>query len=275
MEKTSITQLIKNTFHFPNLWGSIIPMQIAGIYALYSIIIGNAPTWWWATSILGYVCLAMLGISAGYHRLFSHAGFKVSPITKRILLWFGIIAGQGSPIYWIGIHRGYHHRYADTDKDAHSPKHGFWHSYILWMFKMRTMTLRPVVDLLRDPDIVFAHRYYIWILWCTHIVVALVSLDLWLYLLAFPMFITLHSFLLQTSVTHLPWAGYRNYKVKDDSVNVPWLFPIVLGEAWHNNHHGSGRNPNYGHKHWWELDPTFWLIQLIRTDAKSSTNRKN
>ena len=238
-------------------------MQFLGVYALYCIFAGASPTWWWIATIIGYVCIKMLGVSAGYHRLFSHAAFKVNTLTKRILLWFGVLAGQGSPVFWIGIHRGYHHRYADREGDAHSPRDGFWHSYILWMFKRDHMQIRSVVDLLRDPDMVFAHKHYIKILWITNLIVAMISIDLWLYLLALPMFITLHSFLIQTSVTHLPKAGYRNYNVRDDSVNIPWLFPIILGECWHNNHHGEGRNPNYGRK-WWELDPTFWLIKLIR-----------
>jgi stearoyl-CoA desaturase (delta-9 desaturase) len=262
MEKTSIKHIVRNTFHFTNLWGSIIPMQFIGVYAMYTIT-SDAPSWWWIATIIGYVCLKMLGVSAGYHRLFSHKGFTVNLITKRILLWFGILAGQGSPLFWIGIHRGYHHRYADREGDAHSPRDGFWHSYILWMFKKDHMSIRSVVDLLKDPDMVFAHKHYIKILWITNLIVALISIDVWLYLLALPAFITLHSFLIQTSVTHLSWAGYRNYNVKDNSVNVPWLFPIILGEAWHNNHHGDGRNPCYT-KRWWELDPTFWLIKLIQ-----------
>lgn len=262
MEKTSIIQLVKNTFRFTNLWGSIVPMQIIGLYAMYSIFVGSAPVWWWIAVAVGYVCLMMLGVSAGYHRLFSHKGFAVNRPTKLLLLWFGILAGQGSPVFWIGIHRGYHHRYADREGDAHSPRDGFWHSYILWMFKRDSMSIRSVVDLLQDPDMVFAHKHYIKILWITNLVVALISVNLWIYLLAFPAFITLHSFLIQTSVTHLHWSGYRNYNVKDDSVNVPWLFPIILGEAWHNNHHGEGRNPNFGRR-WWELDPTYWLIKLI------------
>jgi fatty-acid desaturase len=262
MEKNLI---LKNIVHFPNLWGGIIPIQFIGIYALIIIVSGIAPSWWWIATILGYVCMKILGISAGYHRLFCHNGYQVNLFTKRIILWFGIIAGQGSPIYWIGIHRGYHHRYADTDKDAHSPRHGFWHSYILWMFKMRSMSIRSVVDLLKDPDMVFSHKYYIKIFWFSHLIIMLIDFHLWLYLMGFPAFITLHTFLIQTSVTHLSWAGYRNYEVDNNSVNVLWLFPLVLGEAWHNNHHGDGRNPNYKRR-WWEFDPTFWIIKLIRQD---------
>jgi stearoyl-CoA desaturase (delta-9 desaturase) len=263
MEKTSLNQIIKNIFHHTNLWGSIIPMQFVGFYTIYTVIVGSAPDWWWLAAIVGYVCMAMLGISAGYHRLFCHKGYQTNPTVKKILLWFAIIAGQGSPIYWIGIHRGYHHRHADTDKDAHSPVHGFWHSYILWMFKMKTMSIRSVVDLLKDPTMVFAHKHYQAIFWISHLTVALINFEIWLYFMAFPAFITLHCFLIQTSVTHLYWAGYRNYNVNNNSVNVPWLWPIILGEAWHNNHHSDSKNINYGRK-WWEIDPTFWIIKIIR-----------
>ena len=238
-------------------------MQVFGVLSIYNICVGSAPWWWWIATIIGYICLTMLGISAGYHRLFCHRGFTVNIVIKRLLLWLGIMAGQGSPIFWIGIHRGYHHRYADTDKDAHSPKHGFWHSYILWMFKRDSMSIRSTVDLIRDPDMVFAHKHYIKILWATHLILALISIDLWMYLLMFPAFITLHGFLSQTSLTHISFMGYRNYNTSDNSVNSLWLFPFILGEAWHNNHHGEGRNPNYSRK-WWELDPTYWIICLIK-----------
>lgn len=258
--------IIKNIFRHSNLWGGIIPMNIFGIYALYSIFSGMAPSWWWIATLVGYVCIKMIGIAAGYHRLFSHRSFKVHTLVERIILWFGILAGQGSPIFWIGIHRGYHHRYSDKDRDAHSPSHGFWHSYILWMFKRETMSIRSVVDLTRNPMMVFAHKHYIKILWITHGLVALISVDLWLYLMLLPAFITLHSFLAQTSITHLRFMGYKNYYTNDNSVNSPWLFPIILGEAWHNNHHGQARNPNFGGRRWWEIDPTFWIIKLIRTD---------
>jgi stearoyl-CoA desaturase (delta-9 desaturase) len=260
MEKTNI---IANTFRQTNLWAGIVPMQFLAIWALWNVFTGQAPDWWWITTLIGYVCLTMIGISAGYHRLFCHKGFKVNRVVKLIMLWFGMIAGQGSPIFWIGIHRGYHHRYADGPGDAHSPRDGFWHSYILWMFKRETMSLRSIPDLLRDPDMVFAHRHYTKILWGTHLAIALISINLWLYLLLLPAFITLHCFLLQTCLAHYRFLGYRNFEVKDNSVNIPWLFPLILGECWHNNHHGHSRCPNYQHQ-WWELDPTYWIIKLIK-----------
>jgi sn-2 palmitoyl-lipid 9-desaturase len=262
--EASLKDIVKNIFIVPQLWGAIVPMHIFGSYALYLIISGQAPGYWWITLLIGYVGMMMIGIAAGYHRLFCHGGYKVSRVKKIIILWLGIIAGQGSPIAWCSIHRGYHHRYADTPRDLHSPHDGFWHSYITWMFKRTKISIRSTVNLQRDTDMLFAHKYYLHILWISHLIVALLSFKLWLFLMAFPALVTLHCFLAQTSLTHYSFMGYRNYEVKDDSVNSPWLFPLILGEAWHNNHHGEGRNPNYGGRHWWELDPTYWIIKLIR-----------
>jgi fatty-acid desaturase len=257
---------IKTTLSLPQLWAVIIPMQFLGLYTIYNIVAGGAPSWWWILTLIGYVCFKMIGIAAGYHRLFCHKGYTVHKIVRRIILYFGILGGQGSPIMWISIHRGYHHRYADTAKDLHSPKDGLWHSYMGWLFKHQSVSIRSAIDLTRDPDMQFAHKYYVPIIYATHIIAAMISFDLWMYLFMLPMFITLHCFLVQTCFTHIPAIGYKNYTGKDNSVNVPLLFPFILGEAWHNNHHGDGRNPNYGGRRWWELDPTFWIIQAIRTD---------
>jgi stearoyl-CoA desaturase (delta-9 desaturase) len=270
MEKTSIKQLIRNCFKFPNLWGSIIPINILGIVCVYNIASGQAVDLWWLYFILGYIGIKMIGVAAGYHRLFSHKAFEVHPLVRKVILWLGIMAGQGSPIFWIGIHRGYHHRYSDRLHDAHSPQDGFWHSYILWMFKRNSTSLwglapRSIIDLLKDPVMLFCHKNYIKILWCSHLVIALIDINLWLYMIVLPAFLTLHIFCLQTSITHYTNVGYKNYPTKDNSTNIPWLFPFILGECWHNNHHGQIRNPNFGGRRWWELDPTYWVIKLIRT----------
>lgn len=247
---------------------SIIPVQIFGLYAIYKLFFDTVPDWWAFATIIGYICIMMIGVSACYHRMLSHKGFTVHPTTKKIMLWFGAISCQGSPIFWVTIHRGYHHRYSDTDKDPHSPIHGFWHSYILWMFKIRDgdHNTKYVVDLLRDNDVILFHKYYNHILWFSNLVILLLSFDLWLYCIMLPAFLTFHSFAFQTSMSHSKKYGYKNSETRDDSVNVYWLWPVILGEAWHNNHHGDAMNPNYGGRHWWELDPTFWIIKLLRTD---------
>lgn len=263
-----MNQILKNIFSIKHLWGGLIPLHLIGLWAIYGLFVGSAPGWWWVAFLLGFILIKMLGVGAGYHRYFSHKGFEVSKWMKRFMLWCGVISAQGSAFLWVGIHRGGHHRYADTDKDPHRPKDGFWHSYILWMFKIKEgdVNVRSVVDLARDPDIVFTHKYYSEILWISNLIFAFISVDLWLYFIVLPALVTLHVFCMQTSVVHVPWMGYKNYETRDDSRNVPWLFIFTQGEAWHNNHHGDAKNPNYGGRRWWEIDPTYWLIQLIRTD---------
>jgi fatty-acid desaturase len=254
------TTFIKNLFRF--YW--FIPINAVGIYALFHI--GSAPAWWWLATAVGFMCVAMLGIAGCYHRLLAHKGYTVSRPVKIILLWFATIAGQGSAMFWVGVHKGYHHKYADTLQDPHSPVHGFWHSYILWIFRIdyTKLNVKPIIYLFRDPDCLFFHKHYSIIFFLSHFIVAMINLELWLYIMALPVFLCLHSNALNTSLNHYSRMGYRNYEIRDNSVNSPWLFPFMFGEAWHNNHHANPSNINYGGRRWWELDPTYWLIRLIK-----------
>jgi stearoyl-CoA desaturase (delta-9 desaturase) len=184
------------------------------------------------------------------------------------MTWFAVVGGQGSPVWWVALHRGYHHRHTDKDEDPHSPRHGLFHAYITWMFKITKEDLNPkyAIDILKDKDAMFFHKHYIKILLGSHIAVALISFPLWVYGMLLPALAAFHTFSIQTSFNHLNFMGYKNYQTNDDSVNSIWLWPVSFGEAWHNNHHGDPKNPNFGGRKWWEVDPTYWLIKLIRND---------
>jgi stearoyl-CoA desaturase (delta-9 desaturase) len=59
--------------------------------------------------------------------------------------------------------------------------------------------------------------------------------------------------------------GYRNFATNDCSTNNVYLWPFILGDAWHNNHHAHAeRVSSKIKKH--EYDPVVGLINLIRTD---------
>lgn len=251
--------LDKIKFYLP-LYLGVLPMQLFGFYALLTY---NFNYLWF--TIAGYICIMLLGVAACYHRMLCHKAYETSRFIKLLTMWFAAISCQGSPISWVTVHRGYHHRYADADRDPHSPNHGFWHSYMGWMFKLRFGSMNPkyIPDLLRDKDCLFFHKYYNEILFSSHLIIALISFDFWLFAVLLPAFITLHSYCINTSINHYTTVGYKNYETKDNGLNVVWLFPIILGEAWHNNHHGAAKNANFGLKIW-EFDPTYWLIKLIR-----------
>ena len=260
-----MNKILSNIVKVKNLWGGVVPLHFLGIWAIYNLLVGSAPTWWWIPFCIGYFLINVLGVAIGYHRYFSHKGFEVSRPVRIFLLLCGVISVQGSAIFWAGIHRGGHHKNADTDLDPHTPLHGFWHSFILWQFKLddKDVKVKAIVDLLRDEDVMFVHKNYNNILWTIHLLVALISIDLWLYFLVLPALASLYAYGLQTSTTHIGFLGYRNADTKDNSVNAFLNFPFVFGECWHNNHHDTPRNPQHGGRHWWEFDPNYRIIQLI------------
>jgi len=55
----------------------------------------------------------MFGITAGYHRYFSHRSYKTSRWFQFLLAWLGCTAMQKGPLWWAATHRQ-HHRYSDT-----------------------------------------------------------------------------------------------------------------------------------------------------------------
>jgi stearoyl-CoA desaturase (delta-9 desaturase) len=134
------------------------------------------------------------------------------------------------------------------------------------MFKITKEDINPkyAIDLLKDSDCVFFHKHYIKILWGSHAAFALINFQLWLVTMLLPAFVAFHSFSINTSLNHIKFMGYQSFKTKDDSVNSLLTWFITFGEAWHNNHHADPKSANYGKK-WWELDPTYWLIKLIRS----------
>ncbi len=57
-------------------------------------------------------------------------------------------------------------------------------------------------------------------------------------------------------------VGSRRFATPDDSRNNPVTALLTLGEGRHNNHHRYQRSARNGF-YWWELDPTYWVIEGI------------
>jgi stearoyl-CoA desaturase (delta-9 desaturase) len=54
--------------------------------------------------------------------------------------------------------------------------------------------------------------------------------------------------------------GYVNFKVTDTSRNLLKFDWLMMGEAYHNNHHKHGSRPNFGGVRWHEIDVTYLIM---------------
>jgi stearoyl-CoA desaturase (delta-9 desaturase) len=113
-----------------------------------------------------------LGVTVGFHRLFTHRSFATSKFVEWTLMVLGCMAGQSAPFFWIATHRT-HHQHSDEDGDPHSPHvreglplgfwRGFWHAHSGWVLTEVQYSADSISDLNRRPDLVWINRH--WVVW--------------------------------------------------------------------------------------------------------------
>jgi stearoyl-CoA desaturase (delta-9 desaturase) len=207
-----------------------------------------------------------LGVTVGFHRLFTHRAFKAKPAVRAVAAALGTAALEGPIIPWVANHRK-HHTYTDSVGDPHSPHidhgggvlgtlRGLGHAHIGWLFipTQRGAKARYARDLLADPVIVFINRTW----------------PLWVFVgLAFPFGLGVAlTGTITGGLTGLLWGGAvrivlmhhitysinslchvfgrRRFQTGDESRNLAWLAPLSFGEAWHNNHHAFPQSATHG-----------------------------
>ena len=74
----------------------------------------------------------------------------------------------------------------------------------------------------------------------------------------------------QNTLGHLPRVGaYQRYRVEPYSVNRPLLSFLMLGAAFHNNHHRFASSARSG----LEVDTVYWSLRLLRASGLISNLR--
>jgi stearoyl-CoA desaturase (Delta-9 desaturase) len=252
---------------------AILVLPTMGVAAAAYLAVRDGVSLMEVTVLAAMYSVAWIGITVGYHRLFTHHAFRAGKLVRMGLAIAGSTAGQGPVNYWVTNHRRHHH-YSDKPGDIHSPyyrgrdaiKGGFFskffHSQVAWTFiHEHSNTAVIAKDMLRDLSIARIHRqYFLWLglsfvlpavvggLWTMSPLGALKGF-LWGGLMR--LFLTYHSTNFITSLTHM-W-GKQVYKTTDSSRNNGWLAVITFGEAWHNNHHAFPSWAYFQHR-WYQID---------------------
>ena len=229
---------------------------------------------------VGYV-LTGLGITVGFHRLFTHRAFQTRRWVRWVFAVLGSMAVEGPVLAWVADHRK-HHQFSDQEGDPHSPHVGggngfvaaaknLFHAHVGWLFvaEGRAELTKYVPDLMADRGMRVIHKLFLVWLAISLLVPTAIGYAIagtWqgavtglLWGGATRIFLLHHVTFSINSVCHF-W-GRRRFDVTDESRNV-WLLSLIsFGESWHNNHHAFPTSAFHGMRRFEAaLDPGGWVI---------------
>lgn len=211
-----------------------------------------------------FYVIPVLGMTVGFHRLFTHRSFKANRPLRIALAVAGSACIEGQVTTWVATHRR-HHRYSDVEGDPHSPHRfgtgtssilrGLVFAHVGWLFVTdSTSAERYAPDLLADRDIRRVDRLFP--------VIAAVSLLL-PFVIGYGLSGTLGGalgallwagLLRMALLHHVTWSvnsichtfGGRRYATRDKSTDVAILAVLSMGESWHNGHHARPSCARHG-----------------------------
>jgi len=219
-----------------------------------------------------------LGITIGYHRLFTHRAFEAKPWVRYSLAILGTMAVQGSVIDWVADHRK-HHAFTDTDGDPHSPHghgegirgafSGLWYAHMGWLVDTQGQATKRqfAPELLEDPNMRRINNAFLPLVGLSLLLPFALGLGLTGTLAGGLTGMVWGGFVRIFMVHHVTWSinsvchffGRRRFETDDQSTNVAWLAIPSLGESWHHNHHAFPRAAQQGLR-WWEVDISAAII---------------
>ena len=211
-----------------------------------------------------WVLTQNVGIGLSYHRLLTHRGYVVPRWLEYTMAILGTMALQGSPVYWVAVHR-LHHQFTDKPGDPHSPRDGKWWSHMGWILNGSLhndsgVLKRYAPDLTKQGFYRWLNRFH----WLPVTVLGFALLAVgWMALGTMGHFVC-HAWPArhvagQLGDSHLGLAPLRT---RDDSRNNWWVALLTGGEGWHNNHHAHPVSARHGMA-WYELDVNYWGIWML------------
>lgn len=252
-------------------WVNIVFLSltpIIGVFGTLAYALAFGVRWWEPVLFLVTYLLVGLSVTAGYHRLYAHRGYKSHPVVEAFFLFFGAMALQNSVLQWASDHRT-HHRYVDRDWDPYSIRRGGLWAHILWLFYKRPPheTFENVPDLKKNRLVMLQYRFSN----ALGIVAGLGLPTLVGWAFGHPLggllwggFLRIavihHTTFFVNSIAHM--YGSRPFS-EESSARDNWMLAFVTnGEGYHNFHHRFPSDFRNGFR-WYQWDPTKWLIRAL------------
>jgi len=234
--------------------------------------------WIYFSLFFGMYIATGLGITVGFHRLFTHRAFETNKYMTWLWAVLGSMAAEGPVLEWVAMHRK-HHQHSDAEHDPHSPHmhgegyfgflRGLWHSHMGWMFKPDAKDLERYVkdydndEVVRRVDRQFGLWFLVGLIIPT-VLGGLLTMSWMGALLGFLWGGAVRTFF----VHHITWSinsvchiwGDRPYASHDESRNNVVFGIFGLGEGWHNNHHAFPTSARHGLA-WWQFDISYLVIR--------------
>ena len=238
----------------------------------------------WPEAVVGFcvwVWKNCPGVGVSFHRLLVHKSFQTYKFIEYSLVCFGCLALQGSPVYWVAVHKKHHKHTEKPGLDPHTPLEkdnpldGFSWAQWGWMLNPNPATEGDLVaeyasGLMRKPFYQKIHKLW----WVPSVILGAVlvssgwylvdiyyGLTLLLYGYIVPVAVGWEITWLVNSLNHQREMGYRNFDTTDDSCNILLLAAVTFGEGCHNNHHEHQWSARHGLR-WYEriLDTNYWVV---------------
>ncbi|CAI7677388.1 unnamed protein product [Penicillium pancosmium] len=258
---------LRNWYHHVN-WLSTTLILIVPLFGCIAVPFTplKLPTAIWA---IIYYFWTGLGITAGYHRLWSHRSYEAGLPLRVFLACTGGGSVQGSIRFWSAKHRA-HHRWTDTVKDPYSVRKGLVYSHLMWMVLKQNPKEKgrtDISDLNHDPVVVWQHKNYVSFILVFGILFPMVVAGLgwgdwrggFLYSGVLRFFFVQQATFCVNSLAH--WLGDQPFDDRNSPRDHVITALVTLGEGYHNFHHEFPSDYRNAIQ-WWQYDPTKWSIWM-------------
>jgi len=248
-------------------WPTTLFLFLTPLLALYGVL--TVPFNWktYALSFAAYY-IAGIGVTAGYHRLFSHRSYDAVLPVRIVLAIMGTSAFEMSVLNWCCDHRA-HHRFTDTDKDPYNIQKGFWWAHMGWvLYYRKEPAASDISDLEAQWFLRFQHKYFLPLaLFTGFILPMLIAGYFWddwkgglLIGGVLSKVVMLHcTFCINSLAHYLGEATYSDQRTPRDS---PITSLVTFGEGYHNFHHEFPYDYRNGIK-FCHYDPGKWVIASL------------